>query len=241
MNTRVPRLIAPHYCSYNEHLRLSERRRYFNIHELCQVVAKSVGRSTDDITTFVKVAEGGSYRIFEATFQDGMKVIVRIPYPSTVPRKYGIASEVATMEFLRLHGVPIPKVFDWNSSTSNQVGSEYIIMEKVPGKELEDTWYTMTLQERMDVVEKIVDIEKILFAIRFPASGSLYFKDSLGANITRADISSDVSYGETDKFCIGPSTELLWWYQRRDELAVNRGPCKRPLIYAILKYLTSEM
>lgn len=89
----------------------------------------------------------------------------------------------------------------------------------------------------MDVVEKIVDIEKILFAIRFPANGSLYFKESLGANIMTADISPDVSHGKTDKFCIGPSTELLWWYQRRDELTVNRGPCKRPLIYAGLKYL----
>jgi hypothetical protein len=99
-------------------------------------------------------------------------------------------------------------------------------MEKVQGKELEDTWYTMTLEERMDVVKKIVDIEKILFAVRFPASGSLYFKESLGPNITTVDMSPDVSHGDTDKFCIGPSTELLWWYQRRDELAVNRGPCK---------------
>jgi aminoglycoside phosphotransferase len=110
----------------------------------------------DDITTFTKVAEGGSYRVFEATFQDEKRVIVRLPYPSTAPRSYGIASEVATMQFLRLQGVPIPEVFDWSSSTSNPVGSEYIIMERVPGKELEHTWYTMTVQERMDVVEKIV-------------------------------------------------------------------------------------
>ncbi|KAH9882972.1 hypothetical protein J1614_000338 [Plenodomus biglobosus] len=124
-----------------------------------------------------------------------MKVIARLPYPSTVPCKYGIASEVATMDFLQRHGVPIPKVFDWNSSTSNQVGSEYIIMEKVAGKELEDIWYTMTLQERMDMVEKIVDMKKILFAIQFPASGSLYYKDSLGADIPRVDF---YGYQEVD-------------------------------------------
>ncbi|KAH8732353.1 phosphotransferase family protein [Phaeosphaeriaceae sp. PMI808] len=209
---------------YNEHLRLSERRNYFNAHELCQVVAKSVSYSMNDITTFTKIAEGGSCRIFEATFQDGMKVIVRLPYPSTVPRKYGIASEVATMEFLRAHGVPIPKVFDWSSSISNQIGSEYIIMEKVPGKELSATWYTMTLSERMDAVEKIVDIERILFAIRFPASGSLYFKESLEDHITAIDMPPDISLKVPDKFCIGPSTELLWWYQKREELAINRGP-----------------
>jgi hypothetical protein len=216
-------------------LRLFERRCHFNIHELCQVVAKSVGHYVDDITLFTKVAEGGSYRVFEATFQDGMKVIVRLPYPSTAPRNYGIASEVATMEYLQLHGVPIPKVFDWSSSTSNQVGSGYIIMGKVPGKELEHTWYSMTVQEKMDVVEKIVNIEKILFAIQFPASGSLYFKESLDSSIKTVDISPNVDCRELDRFCIGPSTELLWWYQKRDELAVNRGPCKRSFMLRYTK------
>jgi hypothetical protein len=110
--------LAPY--RYNESLRLSERRRHFDIHALCQVVSKSVNRPKDAITTFVKIAEGGSYRAFEATFWDGMNVIVRLPYPSTVPRKYGVASEVTTMDFLRLHGVPIPKVYWWSSSTSNE-------------------------------------------------------------------------------------------------------------------------
>jgi hypothetical protein len=223
-------LIRRNHRRYNERLRLSERRRHFDLHELCQAVAKSVGRSTDDITTFAKVAEGGSYRVFEATFQDRMNVIVRLPYPCTVPREYGIVSEVATMEYLRLHGVPIPKVFDWRSSTDNPVRSEYIIMEKVQGKELEHTWYTMTAKERMAVVEKIVDIERMLFAIRFPACGSIYFKDSVGTRTTTIDLPLAVNRSKTDGFCIGPSTEFLWWYQKRDELAVNRGPCKKPLL-----------
>ncbi|KAF2856195.1 hypothetical protein T440DRAFT_485328 [Plenodomus tracheiphilus IPT5] len=101
-------------------------------------------------------------------------------------------------------------------------------MEKVQGKELEHTWYTMTAKERMDVVEKIVDIERMLFAIRFPASGSIYFKDSVGTRTTTIDLPLAVNRGKTDGFCIGPSTEFLWWYQRRDELAVNRGPWKTP-------------
>ncbi|KAF2726659.1 hypothetical protein EJ04DRAFT_452903 [Polyplosphaeria fusca] len=101
-------------------------------------------------------------------------------------------------------------------------------MEKVQGKELEHTWYTMTAKERMAVVEKIVDIERMLFAIRFPASGSIYFKDSVGNRTTTIDLPLAVNRGKTDRFCIGPSTEFLWWYQRRDELAVNRGPWETP-------------
>ncbi|OBT76612.1 hypothetical protein VF21_05302 [Pseudogymnoascus sp. 05NY08] len=51
---------------YNEPLRLAERQLHFNINALCQVVAKSVQQSRDDITLFTKIAEakiaeGGSY------------------------------------------------------------------------------------------------------------------------------------------------------------------------------------
>lgn len=93
-------------------MRLSERRLHFNINELYRVLAKSVGQQRADIVHFTKIAEGGLYRIFEATFRDGLTDIVRLPYPSTTPRKYGVASEVAMMEFLRIRGVPTPKVID---------------------------------------------------------------------------------------------------------------------------------
>lgn len=194
-------------------------------------MAKSVGLPHTDIVLVTKLAEGGSYRIFEATFRNGLKVIARLPYPCTVPRKYGVASEVATMEFLRMHGIPIPKIFDWSSSASNQLGSEYIIMERVPGRELADTWYTMTFKERMAVVEKIVDIERLLFGIRFPASGSLFFKDFLDPDVKSVNMPEDNSLEDLGKFCIGPSTEYLWRYQKRSELAANRGPCERPYLY----------
>lgn len=217
--------------SYNEHLRLSERRLHFNINELCRVVAKSVGLPHTDIVLVTKIAEGGSYRIFEATFRHGLKIIARLPYPCTLPRKYGIASEVATMEFLRIHGIPIPKILDWSSSASNQLGSEYIIMERVSGRELADTWCMMTFQERMAVIKKIVDIERLLFGIQFPASGSLFFKNSLDPDVECIDMPEISSLNDSSRFCIGPSTEYLWWYQKRNELAANRGPCRNPYLY----------
>jgi aminoglycoside phosphotransferase (APT) family kinase protein len=140
---------------YNEVARLAERHFRFDAEELCNIVAKSVGQRADDIKFFTKIAEGGSYRVFEATFHDGLKTIARLPYPCSIPRRYGTASEVATMEFLRLHGVPTPRVFGWSDTSANSVGSEYIIMERVSGKELEETWFTMSLKERMAVIERL--------------------------------------------------------------------------------------
>jgi len=82
-------------------------------------------------------------------------------------------------------------------------------MERVQGRELADTWYTMTF-ERMAVIEKIVDVERILFSIQFPASGSLFFKDSLNAGVKSVDIPENNKLKDAGKFCIGPSTEYLW-------------------------------
>jgi aminoglycoside phosphotransferase (APT) family kinase protein len=150
---------------------------------LRRVVARSVGQRSTDIGLFTKITEGSSYRIFEATFRDGSKVIARHPYPSNIPRKYGIASEVATIEFLHMHGIPIPKIFNWSLSASNNIGSKYIIIERAQGRELADTWYAMTFKDRMAIIEKIVEIERILFGIQFPASGSLFFKNTLDPGV----------------------------------------------------------
>ncbi|KAH7317928.1 phosphotransferase family protein [Rhexocercosporidium sp. MPI-PUGE-AT-0058] len=193
---------------YNEHLRLSEKQLYFNINELCHLVSKSVGLPHTDIVLVTKLAEGGSYRIFEATFRDGLKAIARLPYPCTVPRKYGVASEVATMEFLRKHGIPVPKILDWSSSAANQLGCEYIIMERVPGKELADTWHTMTFKERMAVVEKIVNIERLLFGIRFPASGSLFFKGFLDPDVKSVDLPEEKNLEDGGNSALDPRPSI---------------------------------
>ena len=88
------------------------------------------------------------------------------------------------MEFLCPHDVPIPEIFDWSSLALNQVGAEYIIMERFKG-ELADTLPTM--KERMAAVEKVVNIESNLFSLQFSANGSL-FRDSLEAGVKSVDM-----------------------------------------------------
>ena len=98
-----------------------------------------------------------------------------------------------------------------------------MIMEKAQGTELQSIWYSMEVEQRMDIVGKIVELEKILFEVPLPASGSIYFKDTLDAKMETVEIVSEIA---PNRFCVGPSTEYLWWYQKRDELAIKSGPCK---------------
>jgi hypothetical protein len=185
-----------------------------------------VNKHIDLVSTFTKIAEGGSYRVFEAVFDDKTAVIARLPYPCTLPRSFGIASEVATMQFLRLHDIPVPQLYAWSTTAENAVGSAYIIMAKVEGQELEHTWYDMSVSERMKMVEKIVKIEQRLFQIRLPANGSIYHKTFLDSQegINQVPVTTIDTVGNA--FSLGPSSEYLWWYGRRDEMAVNRGPCQ---------------
>ncbi|EPE27720.1 hypothetical protein GLAREA_04511 [Glarea lozoyensis ATCC 20868] len=65
-------------------------------------------------------------------------------------------------------------------------------------------------------------MEKNLFVIQLPANGSIYHKGFLDPGVRSVDIpQTNLSM---PRFCVGPSTEYLWWYQQRDELSANRGP-----------------
>jgi Phosphotransferase enzyme family len=208
-------------CSYNESFRKKERYLEFDIPALCQAIASSSGAT--DVTSLVKTAEGGFNRIFHTTCKNGRQILARLPYPSTIPRQYTIASEVATMEFLRLNRIPVPRVYGWSSTVSNAVGAEYIIMEKLEGTTLGDIWFSLNFKERYRIVEQIVQLERKLFSLQLPASGSIYFPNDL----TEHERSQSVPFQiQGREFCIGPIAHYGWWHRERGSLECDRGPCK---------------
>jgi hypothetical protein len=206
------------HCSYNEPLRLAERRLVFNVDELKEVAAKSVNRSTSDIASFRKVAEGGFNRVFDISMKDGSSVLARLTYPSTLPRRLAVASEVATLDFVRAHGIPTPRILGY-SIDENAVGSDYILMEKLPGRPIGDAWFDLSEQERLKILHYIVKLETKLFAVGFPASGSIYYASDLPIGTPKVNIPGSVA-----GLCIGPYAALRWWHGERRKLDIDRGP-----------------
>ncbi|KAL4896711.1 kinase-like protein [Aspergillus ambiguus] len=160
------------------------------------------------------------------TMRDGFRFVARIPYPITEPKSLLVASEVATMDFLRSHGIPVPKIFGYSVTANNSAGTEYIFMDLVRGKNLGNVWYNLTEQERKTIVTNLVRLETRLFSLRFPASGSLYYCDDLPDDNSRVIVPSP---DLTSCFCIGPDTSLGLWYGKRLELSVNRSPYRDSL------------
>ncbi|KAL5331653.1 hypothetical protein ACEPPN_001188 [Leptodophora sp. 'Broadleaf-Isolate-01'] len=132
---------------YNESLRLKERILHFNVAELKKAAATAVNKDAANVQSFRKLAEGGFNRAFELTI-DGLQVIARLPHPSTYPKHFSVASEVATMNLVRSYGVPVLKVLDYSDTSNNAVGAEYMIMEKVHGRDLGDVWYELSEKEQ---------------------------------------------------------------------------------------------
>lgn len=212
-------------CSWNDALKHAERKRAFNSRELKRLAAAAVDRRVEDIARFEKLAEGGFNRTFLITMRDGFQFVGRIPYPVTEPKHLIIASEVATIDFLRSHDIPVPKVYSYSATSENAAGTEYMFMELIRGTNLGDLWFELSEKARIHVVAKIVELESRLFSLTFPTSGSLYYTKDLPAGINRVNCSSTES-GDGARFCVGPDTRLSLWHGRRADIATGRGPCK---------------
>lgn len=207
---------------YNEKRRLSERSVKFNVQALKDIASRSLERGA--VATFRKLAEGGFNRVFLLTFEDGFEIIAKIPYSISVPERLATASEVATMDFLRSKGLPVPQVYAWSADSRNPVGVEYIIMEKAPGKPLEDHWFHLTRKERVHLMDSYIKLERKLFDLGLNAYGSIYYKETLPAKL-QLDLLAERK-DDTNRFCIGPTTDYMFWLGRRSHLDRYQGPCQ---------------
>ena len=176
-----------------------------------------------------KLAEGGFNRIFLITMHDGFHMIARIPYPVTQPKRYALASEVATMAFLRAHGLPVPQVYGYSPTSDNAAQTEYIFMEFVRGTKLTDVWMQLKEADLVSVLRQLVQLESRMMSIPFPAGGSLYYADDL-EKLEGGKTGIPMSLNG-ERFCIGPDVRLHMWYGRRSQLDVDRGPCTSLLLH----------
>lgn len=184
-----------------------------------------MSRKAEDILSLSKLGEGAANRAFVIRFRDGFKLVARIPYSVTEPRQQVVASEAATLAFLRSKDIPVPEVYGYSATADNSVGTEYIFLEFSAGRNLASCWADMDEHDRHRFVKSLVKLESRLFELRLPASGSLYFDRDL-AMASRKPLENSGGYSSPDPICVGPSTSLPLWFGRRKGLDVDRGPCE---------------
>ncbi|OOF91401.1 hypothetical protein ASPCADRAFT_177422 [Aspergillus carbonarius ITEM 5010] len=201
---------------WDEASQLRKRYQPFNVDELKKSSASSV--NAESCVKIIKLPEGAYNKTFLLTMDNGAEVIAKIPNPY-LPQKFAIASEVATLDFLRNElDIPVPRVLAWSSKKDQPVGIEYIIMERAPGQELNKLWSTMNISDRVDIVSQLVGIQAKIATVDLHSYGSLYYpKDVEGGRGVP---------GLVDRFCIGPSCEVRFWEEERRSMDQYRGPWK---------------
>ncbi|KAF7542979.1 hypothetical protein G7046_g10081 [Stylonectria norvegica] len=205
----------------NDEAQRQARRVEFNFDSLIQKAIDS-SPGAKEMLSCDKV-EGNFNRAFIIRLDNGLKVVARIPFSVAGPQRLTTHSEVATMAYVRQHtSVPVPKVLDWNDDPNNSIGTEYIIMEHVPGVQLSRLWPEMDGVQHLECVKNLSLLVKQMHNLQFPAYGSIYFEDAPIGDSPRVKLATG--------FCIGPHCDNRYWpclpgelrfYDRKQP---NRGP-----------------
>ncbi|KAG9512399.1 hypothetical protein KCU85_g9805, partial [Aureobasidium melanogenum] len=162
-----------------------------------------------------KKIEGGFNRVFLFTMDDEQTLIARLPFSVAGPPRYVILSEVATIAYIKSKtSIPVPDIVYWCDTSSNPIGTEYILMKPVPGVQLHGRWETMTSSEHLSCIESISEMMAQLTELEFPAYGSLYFSDAPIAGHLKRDFANG--------FCVGPHCGSTYWNCAPGEASIYR-------------------
>lgn len=100
-------------------------------------------------------------------------------------------------------------------------------MEKAPGIQLFKVWDDIKEFDRLKLIKGLTQLESQFAAIRFPAYGSLYFRQSISKASER--IFLDPLVDPTGSFCVGPACGPAWTDGvSPDDIQpdIDAGPCK---------------
>lgn len=131
------------------------------------------------------------------------------------------------MGFVRCQlGFPVPKVYAWNASRDNDVGWEYIIMEKCSGEYF--ALHVDELAQSPHVINGLAKFQRDMSEIKFSAFGSIYFKEDVDESLRARPLYALGVLNDacSERFRIGPSVERQLYRGERHRMEIDRGPCK---------------
>lgn len=192
----------------------SEWRTEPDIKLIAGVVAPILEQLGVDTTTTVisKLFCGGFNQVYTVTASARnssalQEYIFRVSLP--VLPYYKTECEVATMEIVRnFTSIRLPLVYAYDSSTNNQLGLEWILMEKIQGQSLIEKWDDLSDETLVALTNKMADWQTELCSIRSNKIGGIYMRCVAGRL----------------EFFVGPSVDLCFCCNRALFYDIPRGP-----------------
>ncbi|KAG8829796.1 hypothetical protein FRC17_006031 [Serendipita sp. 399] len=83
--------------------------------------------------------------------------------------------KVATLKYLKERtSLVVPSVHSWNSKAESEAGTEYMIIEKLPGVSAHDAWKVLDLDAKKRMTVDVAMALRELYSLRYSQAGSLY-------------------------------------------------------------------
>lgn len=146
---------------------------------LSSEIAGTIEENMLEITDFAYGAFNKLYLVLYAGHETSYLFRVTLPVIPFLKTE----SEIATLAYLRTKtSIPVPRVVAWDSSSDNDLGFEWILMNKVAGIELRSVWREVLWERKLELVDELAGFVHQLQAQPFDAVGSLFFKSALAAH-----------------------------------------------------------
>lgn len=122
------------------------------------------------------LAQGAFNKVYDVKIDDEA-FIIRVALP--VDPYYKTTSEVSTMDWIsRTAKIPVPRAITYQSSRENPIGFEWILMTKMPGKRLDDTWRSLSFAAKTKLVGEFAAYFACLFRNQLRGIGNIYTAES---------------------------------------------------------------
>lgn len=129
---------------------------------------------------------GGYNLIHIIQFGDGVKYVIRIPAAGwgsrwTEHASNAFRSQALTMQFIKKSTIiPVPEVYDFDTTQTNTIGVPYMVMSFVPGRTVLSTWFEKDGPKplegrRKNILSSIAETMSQLSKFSFGQIGSLRF------------------------------------------------------------------
>ena len=136
-----------------------------------EAVMKTIFRVTQDCKV-VFAGQGAFNKLYRIQYGNET-LIMRISLPVDPHSK--TESEVATLRFIQGNtNIPVPSIKAYNSSSSNPVGFEWILMEYMPGVQLKERWRFISWPAKEAIVEQLAVYSASMYRRQFRAIGNIY-------------------------------------------------------------------
>lgn len=124
---------------------------------------------------------------------------------------------------------PVPKVYAWNSKAHmHPVGSEFIIMENIPGVQLRTVWNNMKPVDELGILVALSRYQKSWSSVSFASCGSFYYAKDVDIPSAEGLLYVDGAGRQVkaSDFAIGPPAGRDWSDEGTAVLKCDKGPCK---------------